>query len=305
MQTSGSEYSPPRSPSIPLIVIHRRTAVFRLPAELIIDILSHYEDPRRNILREKSSRGSGVLLAEHVERSTAIRKLTMTCWHLRNMLFPLLWEHLEGCTLFNHIPHYDNHWVKRDTLNNGLHAQCSYLIRNPTICPYVEYVCSTSTHRTTHEMSFPRTISADLLFTDATEDLMTIFVDCLILLPNLRTLEVFSTNRSVSVEKELERECARFPSIRELWVDGRLGLVRNCPNVESVTVMDGFSRAIEMLCSHGKRVRRVAGVDVLNIRRGKLRYVLVGGACSPSWKSRRAVRTSRRSPSRISATHLW
>jgi len=73
-----------------------------------------------------------------VERLTAIRKLTMTCWHLRNMLFPLLWEYVEGCNLCD--PHLRSDQMV--PLKNSLYAQCSYLIHNPTICPYVEYVYS-------------------------------------------------------------------------------------------------------------------------------------------------------------------
>ena len=77
---------------------------------------------------------------EHVERLTAIRKLTMTCWHLRNMLLPLLWEYVEGCNLLGHRPSRHHHAGSDQMvpLQNGLYAQCLYLIRNPTICAYVQ-----------------------------------------------------------------------------------------------------------------------------------------------------------------------
>jgi len=75
--------------------------VFRLPAELIIEVLTYFGDPHRNVRREKAYRGiyelDEIVPLEHVERLTVVRKLTMTCWHLRNMLFPLLWKYIEGC----------------------------------------------------------------------------------------------------------------------------------------------------------------------------------------------------------------
>jgi len=108
-------------------------AVFRLPVELIIGLLSHLGDPHRNIRREKLR---GNLFLGHVERLTVIRKLTMTCWHLRNMLFPLLWEYVEGCSMFGRAR--PNQFVP---LKNDLYNQCSYLIHNPTVCAYIQYVC--------------------------------------------------------------------------------------------------------------------------------------------------------------------
>ena len=80
---------------------------------------------------------------EHIERLTVIRKITMTCWHLRNMLFPLLWEHVEGCDVFAsrqavHPDYVSNQLV---LLKNGLHDQCSYLVHNPIVGAYVRHVC--------------------------------------------------------------------------------------------------------------------------------------------------------------------
>jgi len=115
--------------------------VFRLPAELIIEVLTYFGDPHRNVRREKAYRGiyelDEIVPLEHVERLTVVRKLTMTCWHLRNTLFPLLWKYVEGCDLS------DRHRAglgQTAAPKNGLYAQCSYLISNPTICDYVQYV---------------------------------------------------------------------------------------------------------------------------------------------------------------------
>jgi len=126
------------TPEYPTDRYPTRIAVFRLPPELIVELLSHFGDPQRNIRREKPR---GILVREHVERLTVTRKLTMTCWHLRNMLFPLLWEYVEGCNMLSRRPPaYDHSLVPM--LKNGLYAQCSYLINNPTVCTYVRCVCS-------------------------------------------------------------------------------------------------------------------------------------------------------------------
>ena len=81
----------------------------------------------------------------HVERSTAIRKLTMTCWALRNALLPLLWKETEGCVV---EPPYNVYETKK---TYGLYDQCTYLLSNPTIAAYVQwvefYLRSNGTHR--------------------------------------------------------------------------------------------------------------------------------------------------------------
>ena len=72
----------------------------------------------------------------NAERSIAIRRLTMTCWSLRNRLLPLLWADTEGC-----ISHtrYD-HTSETGGAESHLYAQCVYLSLNPAIATYVRYV---------------------------------------------------------------------------------------------------------------------------------------------------------------------
>jgi len=110
---------------------------------------------------------------------------------------------------------------------------------------------------------------------DAPKDLMTKLVDCLILLPNLRTLEIFNTNEFDHITRgRLERKRARFPSVRELLVDKSLTLfIEKCPNVESITVTRSRLTGVESLISYGmglKRLKRVAGVYKTDIYRGEL-----------------------------------
>ena len=78
----------------------------------------------------------------------------MTCWHLRNTLFPLLWKHVEGCDLSDrHIAKTPLEQDKMVLLENSLYAQCTYLILNPIIGAYVQYVYSCIHRKKAHEVS--------------------------------------------------------------------------------------------------------------------------------------------------------
>ena len=244
----------------------------------MVEILSCFGDPHYNTRRVRSGRGSGTLVLEHVEWLTAVRKLTMTCWHLRNMLFPLLWKYVEGCNLSA------RRRLGIVALGNGLHAQCSYLIRNPTVGAYVQYVHFHTHLRRVHEVSLDRIISVDLpVRTGGTpKDLMMEFVDCLVRLPNLRTLEIFDVSNTAAIATALERRRAHFPGIRELQASGALAeFIGRCPNVESVTAIDGPS--VRILRTHGKelkRLRRVVGVQKEYVLQRELRYTILLEASS-------------------------
>jgi len=76
-----------------------------------------------------------------MERLTVIRELTMTCWHLRNMLFPLLWEFVEGCKVFVRRPVYPDPAPNQMVpLKSGLEDRYSYLAHNPTVGAYAQRV---------------------------------------------------------------------------------------------------------------------------------------------------------------------
>ena len=127
--------------------------VFRLPAELIVETLAYFGDPHHNVIFAKKTRGAhSILDPDDVERLTVIRILTMTCWHLRNMLFPLLWKYVEGCNVSYRHMQQRSEWG-----GNGLYAQCTYLVLNPTISAYVQCVCSFI-----HEKKFTKCRSIEL-----------------------------------------------------------------------------------------------------------------------------------------------
>jgi len=125
----------------------------------------------------------------------------------------------------------------------------------------------------------------DLCLTNATKDFMSIFVDCLVRLPNLITLDVFNTGEISHVARGLERTCARFPNIRELWVHSlSVVFVGSCPNVESVTTTGVYPPNVELLCAHGKklkRLKRVAGVPKEYVQQGEIRSTFCSGTYSP------------------------
>ncbi|KAF9782909.1 hypothetical protein BJ322DRAFT_180839 [Thelephora terrestris] len=191
---------------------------------------------------------------EHAERSIIIRRLTMTCWSLRNRLLPLLWADTEGCVSHTR---YD---YTTGTGGGGLHlyAQCIYLSNHRAIAAHV------------------RIFSVDLSFFHAPEDLVTKLVDCLVRLPNLKTLEILSAGSRAPISKALKRKYAVFPSIRELRITPACHhFVRKCPNLDSLiftSTMD--THAPSTIRSHGGGLKRLAGVTVYD--RNVLHWVTWG-----------------------------
>ena len=108
-----------------------------------------------------------------------------------------------------------------------------------------------------------RVLSVDLSFKGAPKDLMTKFVDVLVRLPNLRTLELLEVSHRDPVTRGLKRKCAKFPSIREMIVSSTYpDFIKSCPNLESLTFRDGMDDVSTTLSSYGAELRRVGGVDI-------------------------------------------
>jgi len=93
---------------------------------------------------------------------------------------------------------------------------------------------------------------------------MTKFVDCLLRLPNLKTLEILRVDSRTPVPKALKRKSAQFPSIRELRITQECHhFIRKCPNLENLTLTDGFDKhSVATVSSHGGGLKRFAGMDV-------------------------------------------
>ena len=107
-----------------------------------------------------------------------------------------------------------------------------------------------------------------LSFGDAPGDMMTTFVDVLVRLPNLRTLELLDVTHRDPITRALRRECARFPSIQEMTVCTTCpDFIKTCPNLESVTFRHGFERAAtDALSLYGAGLKRVKGVVTYSSR---------------------------------------
>ena len=103
----------------------------------------------------------------------------------------------------------------------------------------------------------------DLCFRDAPKDLMKKFIDTLVRLPNLRTLELLSVSHRSPVTAGLKRKCAKFPNIRKMTVDDTYSdFIRSCPNLEDLTFRYGWRRnAHTALALYGAGLKHVAGVD--------------------------------------------
>ena len=107
----------------------RDPSVFKLPLELFHEILSYFNDHQGFIRRVSLSPPS--MRKGDVERSSVVRRLTMTCRALRNALLPDLWKNVEGCIVYT----YPN-----EGYTYGLYAQCEYLLSNPIAASYVQWV---------------------------------------------------------------------------------------------------------------------------------------------------------------------
>jgi len=112
--------------------------------------------------------------------------------------------------------------------------------------------------------------SVQLHFSWAPEDLMTKFVDCLLRLPNLKTLEILGVGARAPISKALKRKHTIFPSIRELRITHACHhFIRNCPNLENLIFTNGVdTHSPATVRSHGGGLKRVAGMDYHTSRCG-------------------------------------
>ena len=105
----------------------------------------------------------------------------------------------------------------------------------------------------------------DLNFRNAPKDLMKKFVDALVRLPNLWTLDLLDITHKGPITRGLKRKCATFPSIREMTVSYMYpDFIRSCPNLECLTLGPGFmDYSPKTLSPYGAGLKRVRGVSLL------------------------------------------
>ena len=98
------------------------------------------------------------------------------------------------------------------------------------------------------------------------------FVDCLVRLPNLNTLDILEVSSQGPISKVFKSIHVTLPSIRALRITHECHhLIENCPNLEDLTFATGLvSResayvrsygALSAVRSHGERLKRLAGLD--------------------------------------------
>jgi len=97
------------------------------------------------------------------------------------------------------------------------------------------------------------------------------FIDCLVRLPNLKTLEILNVSSRAPILKALKWQHAIFPTIRELRITHQCHyFIRNCPNLENLTLTDGFDiHSSGTVRSHGMGLKRIGGVNVFTRHYGQ------------------------------------
>ena len=101
----------------------------------------------------------------------------------------------------------------------------------------------------------------------APPDLMTKFVECLVRLPNLKTLEILGARPQALISKALECENAVSPSIRELRIgSANHHFIKNCPNLENLILTSLDLVALSTILWHGGGLKRAAGVPIDHYR---------------------------------------
>ena len=235
---------------------------------MFLEIFSYLSDHRHFICVNFEGRaGSNYVFIgkEHAEQSIVIRRLTMTCWQFRDMLIPLLWTNVEACVRHTH---YDPN-TGSGGVGSSLYAKCLYLSLNRAIAAHVRFVrlfipwfTAAQDHRSC------RTLSVILWFKEAPRDLMKQFVNCLVQLPNLNTLEILDVSSWLHISTYFSRRRnVTFPRIRVLRIRSTCHLfIKKCPNLEDLTFTNILnSHALNTIKYDGKALKRVAGVNLSHV----------------------------------------
>ena len=191
----------------------------------------------------------------------------MTCWQLRDMLIPLLWTDVEACVRHTHY----NPYTGSGGVGSSLYAKCLYLSLNRTTAAHVRRVrLFTPWFTTAQDHRSCRTLSVVLWFEEAPRDLMKQFVNCLVQLPNLNTLEILDVSNCLHISTYLSRRKVTFPRIRVLRIRSTCHLfIEKCPNLEDLTFTNMLnSHALNTIEYDGKALKRVAGVNLSNVNGG-------------------------------------
>jgi len=206
---------------------HSTFAVFRLPDELILSILSHISpDPHltgdyaRYSVQYCMKIGDG-----HQQRMKFLRPLSRTCRAMRLRLLPWIWNHIQASQAS-----YDSDGIRMISWKSIAIAQTVYT--DMSLATRIKYFAPLLIPVSGLIRVFSRFMTVHFLGDQAIRS----FVQCLELLPNLHTLEIGSSGNgpdAALLKTALRR--VRLSQIKTLIIpESAHPLLEHCPSVEDV-----------------------------------------------------------------------
>jgi hypothetical protein len=216
---------------------------FPLPQELILEIISYFAT--KDYIDDDEIDAYFVCQA-------ALRALSQTCRLLRSICLPALWEYLVCC--------YRDNDDGVEYLSTKLRRMTFGLTENPTLAPYVRWVVFLSFSHPELDF-FPHTSRrANINIVCDSYSLISKFVACLSLLPNMHTLIIICWSSPVSQTFS----GARFPQVRRLiippWEAERL--LPCFPRVRVVISkarIKGWSNLMDLFDESGETLEEIDG----------------------------------------------
>ena len=113
------------------------STLFKLPLELIMDILSYFDclPIFTNKLNLSLFGIDPRVSRRYLERTDVLRALSQTCRSWRNLFFPLLWERLEPCSVMDDG---SGNWFESNM--DSLIRKSALVCENPEIASHVRCV---------------------------------------------------------------------------------------------------------------------------------------------------------------------
>ncbi|KAG6833306.1 hypothetical protein H0H87_008938 [Tephrocybe sp. NHM501043] len=221
--------------------------LFDLPAEVWLEIISHFTSVRIPTLQISSE---PLLPSSTLERQEALRALSQTCRHFRALFLPELWDRVEVCASKNQkeVPkfkrsedvHIRGTWYK--TIANALETRSNGLKNSPEHAQFVHTV-SVALSRYQHVA------------------VLSSFVQCLLALPNLHTIQILRAHTEMTTHLKNAFEGHTIRQVQTIVLpDHAHNVLRSCPEVRSVMCNYGdggkLVSAIQKVC---KKVERLDG----------------------------------------------
>ncbi|KAG6856136.1 hypothetical protein H0H87_007196 [Tephrocybe sp. NHM501043] len=241
-------------PESPLSPDANTGIVFDLPAEIWLEILSHFTSVRIPTLRISNR---ALLPSSTLERQRVLKVLSQTCRQFRASFLPELWGRFEVCTTKAHEEHpmhslktsvlgmeddfyYSGAWYK--TIAQALETRSNGLRNSPMHAKLVHTV-SVALTRCQHTTTLPA------------------FVQCLLTLPNLHTLQILRAHTQMTTHLKNAFEGHPLSQVRTVVLpDHAHNVLRSCPEVRRVICNDGDGgKLVSAIQKECKKVERLEG----------------------------------------------